>query len=114
MRNVCRAGAPSALVAPGAKPVKLSGGFQFTEGPAVDKSGNVYFSDIPNSRIHKWSLDGKLTKFRRNSGRANGLYFDRKGNLLACEGGSRRVTSLSADGKVTVLADSFNGKKLNS
>jgi gluconolactonase len=102
------------LVAPGAKVELLSGGFAFTEGPACDAEGNVYFSDIPNNRIHKWSLDGKLSTFREQSGGANGLYFDRRGNLLACEGDARRLTSISPDGKVTVLADSYQGKKLNS
>lgn len=102
------------LAAEGAQVKKLADGFRFTEGPARDAEGNIYFTDIPNNRIHKWSLDGKLTTFRENSGGANGLYFDRKGNLLACEGGNRRVTSISPDGKVTVLADSYNGKKLNS
>jgi gluconolactonase len=102
------------LVAPGATVEKLAGGFQFTEGPACDAEGNVYFSDIPNERIHKWSVDGKLSTFREKSGGANGLYFDSKGNLLACEGVSRRLTSISPEGQVTVLADSYQGKKLNS
>ncbi len=102
------------LVAEGAQVIQLADGFRFTEGPASDKEGNVFFSDIPNSRIHKWSVDAKLSTFRENSGRANGLFFDKVGNLLACEGGSRRVTSMSPDGKLKVLADSFQGKKLNS
>jgi gluconolactonase len=110
----CVASAAEQLVAPGAKVEKLADGFAFTEGPACDAEGNVYFSDIPNERIHKWSLDGKCTVFREKSGGANGLYFDGDGNLLACEGGSRRVTSISPDGKVTVLADRYKGKKLNS
>ncbi|MDD4267440.1 MAG: SMP-30/gluconolactonase/LRE family protein [Pirellulaceae bacterium] len=104
----------SELVAPGAKVELLAGGFAFTEGPACNGEGDVYFTDIPNERIHKWSVDGKLTTFRENSGKANGLYFDREGNLLACEGGNRRLTSISPDGKVAVLADGFQGKKLNS
>lgn len=104
----------SDLVAEGAGVEKLAGGFEFTEGPACDAVGNIYFSDIPNSRIHKWSVGGKLTTFRENSGRANGLFFDKNGNLLACEGGDRQVTSISPKGEVTVLADRFNGKKLNS
>jgi len=104
----------SDLIAPYAMVEKLAGGFMFTEGPACDAEGNVYFSDIPNERIHKWSTDGKLTTFRENSGRANGLFFDKQGNLLACEGGARQLTSISPDGKVTVLADTYQGKKLNS
>mgnify|MGYP001227685863 CR=1 FL=1 len=104
----------ASLVAQGAKVKKLADGFQFTEGPAVDKQGQVYFSDIPNERIHVWSLDGKLSTFRQQSGRSNGLFFDRDGNLLCCEGGARRVTSVSPSGKITVLADAYGGKKLNS
>ncbi len=91
----CTAAAADELMAPGAKVEQLADGFVFMEGPARDDQGNVYFTDIPNERIHKWSLDGKLSTFRKNSGRANGLFFDRSGNLLACEGGSRRVTTAS-------------------
>jgi gluconolactonase len=105
---------PESLVAPKAKVEKLAGDFRFTEGPAVDAKGNVYFSDIPNNRIHIWSTEGKLSTFRENSGGANGLFFDKQGNLIACEGGNRRVTLISPDGKVTVLADKYDGKKLNS
>lgn len=108
------AAAAEGPVAAGAKVERLADGFIFTEGPACDAEGNVYFTDIPNNRIHKWSVDGKLTTFREDSGGANGLYFDRQGNLLACEGGNRRLTSIAPDGTVTVLADAFQGKKLNS
>lgn len=102
------------LIAPGGKVEKLAGGFMFTEGPAADAHGNVFFSDIPNQRIHKWSVDGQLSTFRDNSGGANGLYFDSKGNLIACEGTARRVTAIDPQGNATVLADSYDGKKLNS
>lgn len=101
------------VVAEGAKVKKLAGGFKFTEGPAVDSEGNIYFTDIPNNRIHKWSVDGKLSTFRENSGAANGLFFDKEGNLLACEGDNRRLVSISPDGKVTVLADKYKNRKLN-
>jgi gluconolactonase len=104
----------NAILAPDTQVQRLAGGFQFTEGPACDDSGNVFFSDIPNCRIHKWSDEGQLTTFRENSGRANGLFFDGQNNLVACEGGSRRLTSIAPDGKVTVLAEAFDGKKLNS
>lgn len=76
----------ASLVADDGKIRKLADGFTFTEGPAWDGKGALYFSDIPNERIHKWS-DGELTTFRKNSGRANGLYFDNDGNLLMCDGG---------------------------
>ncbi len=102
------------VVAPGAKVQKLAGDFKFTEGPAVDISGNIFFSDIPSNRIHKYSLDGKLSVFRENSGGANGLYFDSGGNLLACEGGGRQLVSISQQGQVTILADKYEGKRFNS
>jgi gluconolactonase len=111
---VCAAHGADSVVAEGAKVEKLAGGFAFTEGPAADRDGNVFFSDIPNNRIMRWSTDGKLSTFRENSGGANGLCFDAHGNLIACEGGARRLTSIAADGQVTVLADSYEGKKLNS
>jgi gluconolactonase len=105
----------SDVVAPGAVLKRLAGGFKFTEGPAADKEGNVYFSDISNNRIHKWDVaTQKLSTFREKSGAANGLYFDKSGNLLACEGGNRRVTSISPKGKVTVLTDKYEGKRYNS
>lgn len=102
------------LLAPGAEVKKLSGGFTFTEGPAADAQGNVYFTDIPNNRIHKWSLDGTLSTFRENSGGANGLYFDKDGNLLACEGDGRRLVSITPAGEVTALVEKYDDKPLNS
>jgi gluconolactonase len=102
-------------VATGAKVEKLAGGFAFTEGPAADPNGDIYFSDIPNNRIHKWAVEAKkLSTFRENSGGSNGLYFDKKGNLLACEGGGRRLVSICPKCQVTVLADTYEGKKFNS
>ncbi len=106
--------ANASVVADGAKVEKLAGDFKFTEGPAADAQGNVFFSDIPNNRIHKWSLDGKLSIFRENSGGTNGLYFDEEGYLLACEGGGRRLVSIDQKGNVSVLADEYQGKKFNS
>lgn len=102
------------VLAPGAEVKKLAGDFKFTEGPAGDAVGDVYFSDIPNNRILKWSLDGKLSTFLENSGGANGLYFDKDGNLLACQGEARRLVSISPAGEITALADQYNGKKFNS
>src|SRR6187401_128465 len=75
----------SGIIAPGARVQKISGAFEFTEGPAVDRRGNVYFTDQPNDRIMKWNAaDGSISTFIQPAGRANGLYFDRKGNLIAC------------------------------
>lgn len=102
------------LVAPGATVEKLANGFSFTEGPACDADGNVYFSDIPEDRIYQWSVDGQISVFREDSGGANGLYFDENGRLLVCEGGNRRLTAIARDGTVEMLADRYGGKKLNS
>jgi len=117
--GVCLAGAFStahakvAVVADGAKPVEVGGGFQFTEGPAADANGNVFFTDVRASKIHRWSPGGKATVFRTDTGGANGLFFDRKGNLLACEGGNGRIVSIDRKGKLTVLADEYGGKRFN-
>jgi len=102
------------VTAPNAQVQKLAGDFKFIEGPAGDDDGNIYFTDIPNNRIHKWSVDGKLSTFRENSGGANGLFFDAAGNLLACEGGNRQLVAINPKGKVRVLAESYDNKKLNS
>jgi gluconolactonase len=106
--------ADAGVIAPDAKIQILARGFKFTEGPVADSQGNIFFTDIPNNRIHKWSPDTNVTTFRENSGGANGLEIDDKGNLYACEGGSRRVTRIAPDGNVTVLCDNYKGKKLNS
>jgi len=71
-------GAESPVIADGAKLEKLAGEFEFTEGPTCDAAGNVFFTDQPNDRIMKWSVDGKLSVFLKPCGRANGMYFDRK------------------------------------
>ena len=71
------------LVADGAEPRLLAGGFRFTEGPAADHRGNIYFSDIGSSRIHYWeTATGVLTTVRENSDGADGLFVDRDGALL--------------------------------
>ena len=93
---------------------KLAGGFKFTEGPAVDREGNIYFTDIPNSRIHKWSVDGHLSTFMENTDRANGLFFDKSGNLIACVGGAGKVVSIGPQKHVTILAETYDGKPFNS
>jgi gluconolactonase len=100
--------------APGAKLEKLAGDFKFTEGPASDAQGNVYFTDQPNDRIMMWSIDGKLSTFMQPCGRSNGLCFDGSGNLIACADEKNELWSISiADKKVTVLVKDYQGKLLN-
>jgi gluconolactonase len=72
------------VVTPGATLEKLAGGFDFTEGPTCDADGNVFFTDQPNNRILKWSVDGRLSTFLQPAGRANGMCFDSAGQLIAC------------------------------
>jgi gluconolactonase len=102
------------VLAPGAKVERLAGGFKFTEGPAADKEGNVFFTDQPEDRIHKWSVsDERVTTFLSPSGRANGTYFDKDGNLLTCSDEENQLWSVTPDGKTTVLVKDFGGKALN-
>ncbi|RSK31116.1 SMP-30/gluconolactonase/LRE family protein [Hymenobacter metallilatus] len=106
-------GAGSSVVAAGARPQLVSRQFSFTEGPAVDKAGNVFFTDQPNNKIWKYSTKGKLTVFLDQAGRANGTYFDRKGNLLACADEHNQLWSIAPNGKVTVLLRDVQGHTLN-
>lgn len=103
----------SPVIAKGATLEKLSGVFSFTEGPASDKDGNVYFTDQPNDRIHKWSVDGKLTTFLEPAGRSNGLCFDKKGNLLACADEKNELWTIDTKGKSKVVIKDYQGKLLN-
>ncbi|MDE0297167.1 MAG: SMP-30/gluconolactonase/LRE family protein [Candidatus Poribacteria bacterium] len=89
-------------------------GFEFTEGPIWHPDGYLFLSDIPAHRIFKLALDGTSEVFRDPSGGANGLTFDRQGRLIACEYHSRRVSRTESDGSISVLADSYSGKRLNS
>ncbi|MEX2579855.1 MAG: family 16 glycoside hydrolase [Verrucomicrobiales bacterium] len=103
------------LVKDGAEFRKLAGDFKFTEGPAVGPDGKIYFNDIPNERTHVYDpSSGETSVHREPTGRANGLFFTPAGALVACEGGARQVTRTDYDGNVSVLADKFDGKKLNS
>ena len=101
------------MFATGAKIEKISHAFEFTEGPAVDRRGNVYFTDQPNNRIMKWSPDSGFTTYLEPSGRANGMYFDHRGNLLACADEKNELWSISPSRKVTVLVKDYQGKLLN-
>ncbi len=90
-------------------------GFRFTEGPAAARSGLVYFTDIPAARIYCYDpKDKQISVYRENSGGANGLMFDAENRLVACEGKARRVTRTEQDGSITVLAERYQGKRLNS
>lgn len=102
------------LIAEGAKVEVLSDGYSFTEGPAVDHDGNVFFTDQPNDRIVKYNAaDGSFSDWLKPAGRSNGTYFDNAGNLLACADEKNELWSVSPDKKITVLLSDFGGKLLN-
>ena len=118
-RDLNQLGLPDALVA--ATHVTTAAYVAFTEGPAVDAEGNVFFSDIVNNRIMKRSADGVLSTWRADSGRANGNMFDAQGRLVTCEGaefgdgGRRRITRTDMrTGAVEVLTERYEGKRYNS
>jgi gluconolactonase len=96
------------------EPEQIATGFQFTEGPVWHPDGYLLFSDIPASRIYKWTPDGAVSVWRESSGYSNGLTLDRERRLIACEHGHRRVSCGAADGSIVALADSYDGKRLNS
>ncbi len=99
----------------GNAPVKrIATGFDWVEGPVwFGDAGCLLFSDIPNNRIMRWTPEG-VTTYRTPSNYSNGHTRDREGRLISCEHGLRRVTRTELDGSVTVIADGFGGKRLNS
>lgn len=103
----------STIIADGEKPRLISKQFSFTEGPAVDKKGNIFFTDQPNDKIWEYDINGKLSVFMDKTGRSNGLYFDKKGNLIACADEHDQLWQISPKRKIKVLVDDFKGKLLN-
>jgi gluconolactonase len=97
----------------GATPKLISSQFSFTEGPAVDEAGNIFFTDQPNDKIWKYDTEGNLSVFMDKAGRPNGLYFDSKGNLIACADEENQLWSISPAKKVTVLLKDMDGKHFN-
>ncbi len=99
----------------GNAPVKqIATGFDWVEGPVwFADAGVLLFSDIPNNRILRWTPEG-VTVYRAPSNFSNGHTRDREGRLVSCEHGARRVTRTEWDGRITVIADSYQGKRLNS
>ena len=95
---------------------RIATGFRWAEGPVyVRDGGYLLWSDIPNNRIMRWSEDdGHVSVFRYPSNYSNGNTRDREGRLITCEHDARRVTRTEHDGTITVIMDSFNGKKLNA
>jgi gluconolactonase len=94
---------------------KLATGFDWAEGPVwFGDAGCLLFSDIPNNKILRWTPGLGLSTYREPSNYANGHTRDREGRLVSCEHGLRRVTRTELDGRITVIADRYDGKPLNS
>jgi len=107
---------PTGLVSPSShgKLETLGTGFSFTEGPAVDKKGNIFFTDQPNDKIYRWDVvNGKITTFLTGTGRSNGMAFDKAGYLIACADLHGELWKIAPDGSHTVLVNNYNGKLLN-
>jgi len=89
-------------------------GFSFTEGPAVDKDGNVFFTDQPNDKIYRWDANsGQVTLFLHGTGRSNGMAFDKNGDLIACADMHGEIWKIKPDGTHQVLINNYGGKLLN-
>lgn len=93
---------------------RVATGFQFTEGPAWSREGFLLFSDVPNNNIMKYVPGQKPTVFRENSNGANGNVFDVQGRLYSCESRTRRVVRMDKKGSIQVLAEKWEGKRLNA
>ena len=107
---------PSGLVSSSAhgKLDTLATGFSFTEGPAVDKHGNIFFTDQPNDKIFRWdAAKGTVTTFLTGTGRSNGMAFDKAGNLITCADMHGEVWKIHPNGSHEVLVDNYGGKLLN-
>ncbi|MBC2839972.1 SMP-30/gluconolactonase/LRE family protein [Robiginitalea sp. SC105] len=105
---------PPGLIAEGAQLELVSDQFEFTEGPATAPGGDVYFTDQPNNRIHRWNAaTGEITVYMEPAGRANGLYWDNQGNLLAAADEKFELWRIHPDREVEVLTDSYQGAHLN-
>ncbi|MFD2200660.1 SMP-30/gluconolactonase/LRE family protein [Shivajiella indica] len=102
------------IVAKNAQLVKVADGYNFTEGPAVHRNGDVYFTDQPNDKIIKWSATrNEVSVFKEGANRSNGMFFDRMGNLITCADLENQLLSIDDKGNVKVLIENFKGKLLN-
>lgn len=102
------------IVQQNAKIQLVSDQFSFTEGPASNRFGNVYFTDQPNDKIYFWNWKtNKIVEFRTGSGRANGTFFDKNDNLITCSDEKGQILKISKSGIAEILTTDFNGKRLN-
>ena len=102
------------VVSPSARMERVATGYRFVEGPAWDGKDSLYFSDIPANRIIRLGPGDVTTVFRADSGQSNGLMFDARGRLVACEHRNRRISRTEPDGTIVAVVDRIGGKRLNS
>jgi gluconolactonase len=111
----CQNPNPIEGVGPTGEAIKLHTGFKLAEGPAVDPEGNVYFTDLAGSRIYKSDTTGKLTTFLDETRGCNGLMFDSRGRLLACQSQEGRIIAIDVTSKKSeVVADTYQGRRFTS
>jgi gluconolactonase len=127
LMTACASAHSNEIVAEGEVPVRLADSYSFTEGPATDARGNVYFTDQPNNKIYRWDCEsGEITLFTDQSGRSNGMYFDAQGNLIACADmdnqlwrfdmrstSGRLLPQGRKNGQAEILITDYRGKLLN-
>jgi gluconolactonase len=102
------------ILSDGATPKILGSGYGFTEGPAADRDGNVYFSDGRNNAIHRWSPDERPTLFVGDSPDPIGMMFNPRGELCVCEGAAYRVAAIDVATRAKrILCDQFGGLRFN-
>jgi gluconolactonase len=101
------------IVAKDATVEKIASGYKFTEGPAVDRHGRIFFTDQPNDKIYIWEEGKEITVFEVEGERSNGLYFNKEGELVSCADFRNKLIKIDMEGKKTVLVDEFEGKHLN-
>ncbi len=112
--SACTQVQSNVIVAEGESPVRVSDSYSFTEGPATDARGDVYFTDQPNNKIYRWDCEsGEITLFTDQCGRSNGMYFDAQGNLIACADMDNQLWRFDMKGQAETLITNYRGKLLN-
>jgi gluconolactonase len=104
----------SQLISKNAKVEMAATGFTFTEGPAVAKDGRVYFTDQPNDRIHIWDEKSGVSLYLEGTRRSNGMYFNAKGQLVACADEKNQLGYFDKNKRFVVIFENYDGKHLNA
>ncbi len=104
---------PIQVIKDGATLEKVAGDLSFTEGPTADKEGNVYFTDQPNDRIMKYSVDGELSTYMQPCGRSNGMFFDNKGYLWSCTEAKNQIWRIAPDKSTEIVVEKYNNAVFN-